>query len=94
MSLHLALQPGYPKTINDYLSEGYSITRDEAIELFGIYTLAQRIQDLKNRYIKYHGYSPILKVNLPIEGKSGTHARYFLKDCGCPLEFDGLYESV
>ena len=73
-----------PDKLNEHFKQGKSLTHDEASEM-GIGRLAQRMQDLKNKYLEYAGYSPIMVYDEPNE-RGGKRARYFYKGAGSPLE--------
>jgi len=77
-----------PWKINEYLKTGKSLTKVEAIEKLKEYNLSQRIQDIKNTYIKYTKAKthPIMVVYEDNAGGGGKRARYFYKGVGCPLE--------
>ena len=73
-----------PHRLNEHFKQGKSLTHDEAVEI-GIGRLAQRMQDLKKKYIEYTGVSPIMVYNEP-NSRGGFRARYFYKGAGCDLE--------
>ena len=73
-----------PHTLNEHFKQGKSLTHDEAMEM-GIGRLAQRMQDLKKKYLEYAGFSPIMVYDEPNE-RGGVRARYFYKGAGSLLE--------
>lgn len=73
-----------PYTLHTYFSEGKSLTYDEAYEM-GIRHLTQRIADLKNKFAEA-GHIGLILVLDEANERGGTHARYFYKGAGCPLE--------
>ena len=73
-----------PDILNNHFKQGKSLTHDEAV-LININRLAQRMQDLKNKYKDHAGFNPIRVIDEP-NGRGGTHARYFYAGAGCPLE--------
>jgi len=73
-----------PYTLNEHFKEGKSLTHDEAVEM-GIGRLAQRMQDIKNRYLELIGQHPIMVYDEP-NARGGKHARYFYRGSGSPLE--------
>lgn len=76
---------GQPYKLNEHFKSGGSLTHDEAYEKFGVGRLAQRMQDIKNRYIDLLGKHPIMVYQEPNK-RGGTHARYFYKGAGSPFE--------
>lgn len=72
--------------LNEHFKAGRSITHEEASSLYGIGRLAQRMQDLKLKYLKYTGACPIMAYDEPNEKRTGFHTRYFFRGCGCELE--------
>ena len=79
-------QGGQPYKLNEHFKSGKSITHDEAVAI-GIGRLAQRMQDIKKRYMELVGKHPIMVISERNE-RGGTHARYFYRGCGSPLEND------
>jgi len=79
------LKGSQPDKLNNYFKQGGSLTHDEAVEM-GIKRLAQRMQDLKKKYIEYKNACPIMVYNEANENRNGYHARYFYKGAGCPFE--------
>lgn len=77
-------QGSQPYKLNEHFKAGKSLTHDEAA-LMGIGRLAQRMQDLKNKYLEYANYNPIMVLDEP-NSRGGIHARYFYKGAGSPLE--------
>ena len=75
---------GQPYKLNEHFKAGKSLTHDEATEM-GIGRLAQRMQDLKKKYIEYTGKCPIM-VYMESNSRGGTRARYFYKGAGSSLE--------
>ena len=73
-----------PYKINEHFKKGGSLTHEEAASL-GIGRLAQRVQDLKNKYIEYTGSSPLMVVYEQNE-RGGIRARYFFRGAGCSHE--------
>ncbi len=73
-----------PYKLNEHFKQGKSLTHDEAVEM-GIGRLAQRMQDLKKKYMEYADYSPIMVYDEPNE-RGGKRARYFYKGASSPLE--------
>jgi len=70
--------------LNKHFKSGKSLTHDEAFAM-DIGRLAQRMQDLKKKYIEYTGKCPIMVYDEP-NNRGGTRARYFYKGAGSPLE--------
>lgn len=73
-----------PDILNKHFKQGRSLTHDEAVAL-GIGRLAQRMQDLKNKYLEYAEWSPIMVYD-ESNSRGGVHARYFYKNTGSSLE--------
>ncbi|MDD3467768.1 MAG: hypothetical protein PHE67_11530 [Campylobacterales bacterium] len=73
-----------PHKLNELFKQGRSLTHDEATQI-GVNRLAQRMQDLKKKYIEYVGSSPIMVLDEANE-RGGTHARYFYRGTGCSHE--------
>ncbi|MFK5937708.1 MAG: hypothetical protein QM497_04835 [Sulfurimonas sp.] len=73
-----------PYRLNEHFKQGKSLTHDEAVEM-GIGRLAQRMQDLKNKYLEYADYSPILVLD-ESNNRGGLRARYFYKGANSPLQ--------
>ena len=73
-----------PYKLNEHFKQGRSLTHDEAVAM-GIGRLAQRMQDLKKKYLEYTGYSPIMVYDEPND-RGGKRARYFYKGASSPLE--------
>lgn len=73
-----------PYKLNEHFKQGKSLTHDEAVEM-GIGRLAQRMQDLKKKYLEYAGHSPIMVFD-ESNNRGGVRARYFYKGSGSPLE--------
>ena len=70
--------------LNEHFKQGKSLTHDEATEM-GIGRLAQRINDLKKKYLEYADFSPIWVYDEPNE-RGGYRSRYFYKGTGSPYE--------
>ncbi len=70
--------------LNEHFKQGKSLTHDEATAM-NIGRLAQRMQDLKNRYLELAGWCPIM-VYLEPNSRGGSRARYFYKNTGSPFE--------
>lgn len=73
-----------PHKLNEHFKAGKSLTHDEASDM-GIGRLAQRMQDLKKKYLEYAEWSPIMVYDEP-NSRGGIRARYFYKGAGSPLE--------
>lgn len=67
--------------LNKHFKEGGSITHEEASSQFGIGRLAQRMQDLKKKYLEYTGNHPIMAYD-EVNERRGKHTRYFYMGCG------------
>ena len=78
-------KPGsQPDKLNKHFKAGKSLTHDEAVTI-GIGRLAQRMQDLKNKYLDRANFNPIRVYDEP-NGRGGFHSRYFYAGAGWPLE--------
>jgi len=73
-----------PHTIYKILSQGGSLTHEEAIP-HKIGRLAQRISDMKKKFEDAGVESPIMVLNV-VSGGGVKIARYFFKNHGSPLE--------
>lgn len=73
-----------PHTIYKILSQGGSLTHEEAIP-HNIGRLAQRISDMKKKFEDAGVESPIMVLNV-MSGGGVKIARYFFKGYGCQLE--------
>lgn len=75
-----------PYTLHLHFMAGNSLTGDEAYEMEPkIRHLSQRISDLSNKFTDA-GVPCLIMVHDEPNGRGGTHARYFYKGVGCPLE--------
>jgi len=75
-------QGSQPYKLNEYFKQGLSLTHEEAHEKLAVGRLAQRMQDLKKKYLEYAGWNPIMVLH-ESNKRGGTHARYFYKGMGC-----------
>lgn len=73
-----------PYTLHTIFSSGESLTCDEAYDK-GIRHLSQRIADLKLKFSEAGVKDLIMVIDEPNE-RGGSHARYFYRGYGCPLE--------
>jgi hypothetical protein len=73
-----------PHKLHVHFVGGKSLTYDEAYAM-GIRNLAQRINDLKNKFEEGGVVSPIMVFDERNE-RGGIHARYFYRGYGCSFE--------
>lgn len=76
-----------PDRLNNWFKQGKSLTHEEAIQKLDVHRLAQRMNDLKNKYLEYTTSKthPIMVIYEDNQ-RGGKRARYFYRGVGCPLE--------
>lgn len=79
-----------PYTLHTHFSNGGSLTFVEASKSkkdggLEIYHLSQRVADLHKKFEDAGVRSPLMVIEEP-NGRGGSHARYFYRGYGCPME--------